>query len=98
VRDNKAAGVVEPAMSKIKQIKLATEAAITILRIDDFIKIDVSASFCFDVSPSAVVCWSSAHSKVPVSPCTCRSLYCQAEQKGDDHSYHDAVAAGELDG
>jgi len=61
VRDNKAAGVVEPAMSKIKQIKLATEAAITILRIDDFIKIN-------------------------------------PDQKQDEHSYHDAVASGELDG
>lgn len=61
VRDNKAAGVVEPAMSKIKQIKFATEAAITILRIDDYIKIN-------------------------------------PEPKGDGHSYHDAVASGELDG
>ena len=33
------AGVVEPAMSKVKSLKFATEAAITILRIDDFIKI-----------------------------------------------------------
>lgn len=39
VRDNKDAGVLEPAMSKIKSIKFATEAAITILRIDDMIKI-----------------------------------------------------------
>jgi len=31
------AGVLEPAMSKIKSIKFATEAAITILRIDDSI-------------------------------------------------------------
>lgn len=37
-RDNKAAGVVEPAISKIKSLKFATEAAITILRIDDMIK------------------------------------------------------------
>ena len=34
-----AAGVVEPAMSKVKQLRFATEAAITILRIDDFIKV-----------------------------------------------------------
>ena len=34
------AGVVEPAMSKVKSLRFATEAAITILRIDDFIKID----------------------------------------------------------
>ncbi|KAK3611272.1 hypothetical protein CHS0354_004921 [Potamilus streckersoni] len=39
VRDNKAAGVLEPAMSKIKSLKFATEAAITILRIDDMIKL-----------------------------------------------------------
>ena len=38
VRDNKAAGVLEPGMSKVKCIKFATEAAITILRIDDMIK------------------------------------------------------------
>jgi len=40
VRDNKKAGVLEPAMSKIKSLKFATEAAITILRIDDTIKLD----------------------------------------------------------
>lgn len=38
VRDNRKAGVLEPGMSKIKSIKFATEAAITILRIDDMIK------------------------------------------------------------
>jgi T-complex protein 1 subunit alpha len=38
VRDSMAAGVLEPAMSKIKSIKFATEAAISILRIDDLIK------------------------------------------------------------
>lgn len=40
VRDNREAGVLEPAMSKISSLKLATEAAITILRIDDVIKIN----------------------------------------------------------
>merc|ERR1711892_1201803 len=39
VRDNKKAGVLEPAISKIKSLKFATEAAITILRIDDLIKL-----------------------------------------------------------
>ncbi len=39
VRDNKKAGVLEPAISKVKSLKFATEAAITILRIDDMIKI-----------------------------------------------------------
>eukprot|EP00729_Bicosta_minor_P006662 gene6662-8520_t len=38
VRDSRAAGVLEPGMSKVKSIKFATEAAITILRIDDMIK------------------------------------------------------------
>jgi T-complex protein 1 subunit alpha len=40
VRDNKKAGVFEPAMSKVKSLKFATEAAITILRIDDLIKLE----------------------------------------------------------
>lgn len=39
-RDNKKAGVVEPAVSKIKSLKFATEAAITILRIDDLVKLE----------------------------------------------------------
>jgi T-complex protein 1 subunit alpha len=38
-RDNLQAGVLEPAVSKIKCIRFATEAAITILRIDDMIKL-----------------------------------------------------------
>lgn len=40
VKDNKEAGVLEPSISKIKSLKFATEAAITILRIDDLIKIE----------------------------------------------------------
>uniref|UniRef100_A0A1B6C7B4 T-complex protein 1 subunit alpha n=1 Tax=Clastoptera arizonana TaxID=38151 RepID=A0A1B6C7B4_9HEMI len=40
VRDNRKSGVLEPAMSKIKSLKFATEAAITILRIDDMIRLD----------------------------------------------------------
>lgn len=40
VRDNLKAGVLEPAMSKLKMIRFATEAAITILRIDDSIKMN----------------------------------------------------------
>lgn len=39
VRDNLKAGVLEPSVSKIKSFKFATEAAITILRIDDMIKL-----------------------------------------------------------
>lgn len=41
VRDNLTAGVVEPAISKIKSLRFATEAAISVLRIDDFIKLNV---------------------------------------------------------
>lgn len=40
VKDNRKAGVLEPAISKIKSLKFATEAAITILRIDDMIKLN----------------------------------------------------------
>lgn len=40
VRDSIAAGVVEPAISKIKSLRFATEAAISILRIDDMIKLN----------------------------------------------------------
>lgn len=39
IRDNRASGVFEPAISKVKCLKFATEAAITILRIDDMIKL-----------------------------------------------------------
>lgn len=38
-RDNLKAGVLEPMVSKINSIRFATEAAITILRIDDMIKL-----------------------------------------------------------
>ena len=39
VRNNLKAGVLEPTISKIKSLKFATEAAITILRIDDMIRL-----------------------------------------------------------
>lgn len=39
VRNSVTAGVLEPMVSKLKSLKFATEAAITILRIDDLIKI-----------------------------------------------------------
>jgi T-complex protein 1 subunit alpha len=39
VRNNLAHGVIEPAISKVKSLKFATEAAITIMRIDDLIKL-----------------------------------------------------------
>ena len=38
IRDAIELGILEPAISKIKSLKFATEAAITILRIDDLIK------------------------------------------------------------
>ncbi|CBZ53279.1 putative TCP-1/cpn60 family chaperonin [Neospora caninum Liverpool] len=38
-RNNMAAGVIEAAVSKTKALRFATEAAVTILRIDDLIKI-----------------------------------------------------------
>ncbi|VDN19432.1 unnamed protein product [Gongylonema pulchrum] len=40
IRDNRDAGVLEPLVSKLKSLKFATEAAITILRIDDLIKLE----------------------------------------------------------
>lgn len=40
IRDNKESGVLEPLISKVKSLKFATEAAITILRIDDLIKLE----------------------------------------------------------
>lgn len=40
IRNSLTAGIVEPAMAKIKALQLATEAAITILRIDDLITLN----------------------------------------------------------
>ncbi|XP_047067441.1 T-complex protein 1 subunit alpha-like [Lolium rigidum] len=39
IRNNLEYGVIEPAMSKVKIIQFATEAAITVVRIDDMIKL-----------------------------------------------------------
>ena len=39
-RNNLSAGVLEPMDGKIKYLRFATEAAISILRIDDMIKIN----------------------------------------------------------
>ena len=44
VADNFARGVLEPTVNKVKCLKFATEAAITILRIDDMIKINPPVS------------------------------------------------------
>mmetsp|Transcript_14210 Transcript_14210/g.2311 ORF Transcript_14210/g.2311 Transcript_14210/m.2311 type:complete len:161 (-) Transcript_14210:50-532(-) len=43
VRNNLKAGVLEAALSKIKSLRFATEAAITILRIDDMIELEPRA-------------------------------------------------------
>ncbi|CAL5219347.1 g1163 [Coccomyxa viridis] len=40
LRNNVEAGVLEPVLSKVKIIQFATEAAITILRIDDMIRVE----------------------------------------------------------
>jgi len=40
VRNSVTAGVLEPLVSKLKALKFATEAAITVIRIDDLIKVD----------------------------------------------------------
>lgn len=39
VRDNVKAGVLEPALSKIRALRSATETALSILRIDDMITV-----------------------------------------------------------
>merc|ERR1719160_2149894 len=39
IQNNLAAGIIEPALSKVKMIQFATEASITVLRIDDMIKL-----------------------------------------------------------
>lgn len=38
VRDNVTAGVLEPTMSKVRSLKSAYEAAVSLLRIDDAIQ------------------------------------------------------------
>ena len=40
LRDNVEAGVLEPTVNKTKIIQFATEAALTVLRIDDMIKVE----------------------------------------------------------
>ena len=47
VRDNVAAGVLEPTMSKVKSLKSAYEAAVSILRIDDAIQCVPGENFFF---------------------------------------------------
>lgn len=40
VRSSLKAGVLEPALSKVMSLRYATEAAITVLRIDDMIELE----------------------------------------------------------
>lgn len=40
VHDSVKAGVLEPSMSKVKQLKSAVEACVAIMRIDTLIKLD----------------------------------------------------------
>jgi len=40
IRDNVEAGILEPAIAKVKMVQFATEAAITVLRIDDLVKLE----------------------------------------------------------
>ena len=47
VANNYHRGVLEPTMNKVKCLKFATEAAITILRIDDMIKINPPVCITF---------------------------------------------------
>lgn len=54
VRDNVAAGVLEPTISKVKSLKSAFEAATSLLRIDDAIQcIPGPFAFCSLVLYSA---------------------------------------------
>lgn len=45
IRDNVTAGVLEPTMSKVKSLKSAFEAAVSLLRIDDAISVAPGKSF-----------------------------------------------------
>ncbi|KAG6821088.1 hypothetical protein H0H93_007247 [Arthromyces matolae] len=55
VRDNVTAGVLEPTMSKVKSLKSAYEAAISLLRIDDAIQcVPVWACLDADLTKTAV--------------------------------------------
>ena len=40
MQDSVKAGVLEPSMSKVKQLKSAVEACVAIMRIDTLIKLD----------------------------------------------------------
>lgn len=107
VRDNVNAGVVEPAMSKVKSIKFATEAAISVLRIDDYIKITVRDYYVL----RTLFFWIFATTAIHYS--IYRSLYLlfsvticivfshvdmQPNQEGGGNDYHSAVQSGAIQG
>ena len=54
VRDNVAAGVLEPTMSKVKSLKSAYEAAVSLLRIDDAIQCVPGEFFFFFIKKRGV--------------------------------------------
>lgn len=53
VRDNVTAGVLEPTISKVRSLKSAFEAAVSLLRIDDAIQVAPGRS-----SLNRVECWT----------------------------------------
>lgn len=66
VRDNVAAGVLEPTMSKVKSLKSAYEAAVSLLRIDDAIQCTPGECFFFvDSAIANDVCRSKRRARSP---------------------------------
>jgi len=53
IRDNVTAGVLEPTMSKVKSLKSAYEAAVSLLRIDDAISVAPGEFFTVAVGQHA---------------------------------------------
>ncbi len=56
IRDNVTAGVLEPTMSKVKSLKSAYEAAVSLLRIDDAISVAPGMSLVLgSISETALI-------------------------------------------
>ncbi|KAI1240926.1 hypothetical protein IHE44_0009376 [Lamprotornis superbus] len=72
-RDNKQAGVFEPTMVKTKSLKFATEAAITILRIDDLIKLHP------ETKEERGGCYEDAQCATEVNCCVCKFIHKNSE-------------------
>lgn len=66
VRDNVSAGVLEPTMSKVRSLKSAYEAAVSLLRIDDAIQ-------CVPGKLSNWVCIAGLKIKVLIKRRCCRT-------------------------